>query len=230
MSKRNLAYKAIPELNELISLPDTEDVFLVFDDSVQETKRVSSDKVKTNSTGWNDFLFSGIFIGKGAAPPDLETFRGGLKQNAFVGTGVLVEEGFFEIHILHDYKVGTKIYPHVHWSHKIGSPSGNVVWQIEYSVSKGHSGGVFPAPTTIELVQAAGVQYEHQIIETVEGDAIASTNLEADSVILGRIFRDPAHASDTFENDAFLLQIDFHYESDLIMTDEKERPFTKSQI
>ncbi len=227
MSRRDLAYKAISELNSLSGLPATADSFLVFDDSAQETKRAASDLVKTNSTGWNDLLFSGVSLGFGSSPPDLEVFRDGLEQRAFVGTGVLVEEAFFEIHVLHDYKIGTSIFPHIHWSHKIGSPSGDVVWQLEYSVAKGHSGGVFPATTTVELTQTAAAQYTHQIIE---GAAIPSTNLEADTVILCRIFRDPAHASDTFENDAFLLQIDFHYESDLILTNEKTRPFTKSQV
>lgn len=229
MSKRNLAYKAIPELNSLSGLPATADSFLVFDDSAQETKKAASNLVKTNSSGWNDLLFSGVALGRGSTPPDLEVFRDGLEQYAFNGVATM-EEAFLEIHILHDYKIGTKIYPHVHWSHKVASPTGDVVWQLEYSVAKGHSGGVFPASTTIELIETAGAQYTHQLIEASLAQAIPATNLEADTVILCRIFRDPTHASDTFADDAFLLQIDFHYESDLIMTNEKTSPFTKSQL
>ncbi len=229
MSKRHLAYKAIPELGSLSSLPATADSYLVFDDSAQETKKVASGSVKSNSVGWNDLLFSGVALGRGSSPPDLEVFIGGIEQYAFAGITTM-EEAFFEIHILHDYKVGTVIYPHIHWSHKIASPTGSVVWQLEYSVAKGHSGGVFPASTTIELIETAGAQYTHQIVEADVADAIPATNLEPDSVILCRIFRDFAHASDTFEADAFLLQIDFHYESDLILTNEKVSPFTKAQV
>ncbi len=224
-----MAYKGIEELEELAADPASEDFYGILDASKNRAKKISSSRIKSNSTGWNDYLFSGLSLGFGASPPDLEVFRDGIQQRAFVGTGVLVEEGFFDIHVLHDYKEGTKLYPHVHWSHKIGAPSGSVVWQIEYLIAKGHSGGVFGASTTIELIEVAGVQYTHQLIETEIGDAIDASLIEPDTLILGRVFRDPAHASDTFENDAFLLQIDFHVESDLIMTNEKVRPFTKSQ-
>jgi hypothetical protein len=178
-------------------------------------------------SGWNDYLTSGLQLPKGGAnQPTLKEFRDGIYQLAFNGT-TTAEESWTEFHILHDYEIGTKIYPHIHWSHNIAVPSGDVAWQIDYSVSKGHSGGTFPAPTTISLVETAGAQYTHQIIETSEGNAIPSTNLEPDSIIMMRIYRDPADGADTFENDAFLLFIDLHVECDGKLTNEKVSPFTK---
>ena len=78
------------------------------------------------------------------------------------------------------------------------------------------------------MTQAAGAQYTHQIAEVSDDDAIPATNLEPDSVIKLRIFRDPADADDTFENDAFLLFVDIHYQSDGAFTVGKVSPFTKT--
>ena len=183
----------------------------------------------TAGYGWNDYLTSGLGLPKGGAnQPILKDFRNGLYQLAFTGVGGTAEESWVEFHILHNYKDGTKVYPHVHWSHNNASPSGDVVWKIDYSVSKGHSGGIFPAPTTISLQETAEAQYTHQIIETSEGNAIPATNLEPDSVIIMRVYRDPADGNDTFEDDAFLLFVDLHVECDGRLTNEKVRPFTKA--
>lgn len=173
-------------------------------------------------------MTSGLALPKGGAnQPTLKDFRDGIYALAFTGVGSNAEETWVYFHILHDYKPGTKVYPHIHWSHNIASPEGDVVWKIDYSVSKGHSGGIFPAITTVSLQQTAAAQYTHHIIETSEGDAIAATNLEPDTVIMVRLYRDPTDGSDDFGEDAFLLFIDLHIESDGNLTNEKVRPFTK---
>ena len=182
-----------------------------------------------NGRGWNDYLTSGLALPKGGAnQPSLPLFRDGIYQLAFDGTGASIEETYTNIHILHDYKSGTKVYPHIHWSHNNVAPSGDVVWKIDYSVAKGHSAGAFPAPTTISLQQTAAAQYTHHIIETLEANAIVSTNLEPDSVIMMRIYRDPTDGNDGFEDDAFLLFVDLHIEADGNFTNEKVTPFTKA--
>lgn len=178
--------------------------------------------------GFNDYLSPGLTLPRtGANAPAVKTFRGNLQALAFGGaTGV--DETWISIHILHDYKDGTKLYPHVHWSHNNASPSGDVSWKIEYSVAKGHSGGVFPSTTSFALTQTADAQYTHHIIETGDGDAIDATNLEPDSVILFRVYRDAGDGADTFGDDAFLLYFDMHFTSDRILTHEKVSPFTKT--
>lgn len=178
--------------------------------------------------GWNDYLNTGLALPRTAAnAPTITTYRGNISQLAFTGTGGVINETWINVHILHDYKKGTKLYPHIHWSHNNASPSGDVKWIVEYSVSKGHGAGVFPASTTINLVQTAAAQYTHQIIETSSDDAIVATNLEPDSVVQFRIYRDPTDGEDTFEDDAFLLYFDCHVETDGKLTNEKVTPFTK---
>jgi hypothetical protein len=178
-------------------------------------------------TGFNDYLAPGLALPRnGATAPTLKTFRGNIQAVAFAGSSG-IDETWSTIHILHDYVSGTKVYPHVHWSHINASPSGDVKWNIEYSISKGHSGGTFPAATSISLTQTAAAQYTHHIIETSEGDAIAATELEPDTIIMFRIYRDADDVADTFTDDAFLLHFDVHFESDRTFTPEKARPFTK---
>jgi hypothetical protein len=179
-------------------------------------------------SGWNDYLTSGLALPKGGAgQPTLKNFQGNMDQLAFDGAGASIEESWTNVHVLHDYQGGTKVYPHVHWSHNNATPTGDVVWKIDFSVAKGHSLGVFPAESTVSLQQTAAAQYTHQIIETSEGDAIVATNLEPDTVIMMRIYRDPTDSNDTFEDDAFLLFVDLHVECDGKLTNEKVSPFTK---
>lgn len=185
-------------------------------------------RFKPNIGGWNDYEIDALALDiSHATAPSRATFIGNLSGLAFIGTGVNIKDVECSIHIKHDYKFGTAVYPHVHWSHIIASPTGNVKWGIEYSVSKGHSKGTFPPTTTVYVTQAAGAQYTHQIVEVSDADVIPATNLEPDSVIKLRIFRDPADAEDTFENDAYLMFVDIHYQSDGVYTVEKVSPFTK---
>lgn len=171
----------------------------------------------------NDYLFPGLSLGFGASPPDLETFRGNIQQRAFVGTGALTEEAFFNIHILHDLKAATNPSFHCHWGHIIESPSGNVKWQIEVTYANGYADGTYPAPTTLSSTQAAPAQYAQQL--TDDDDMVLADTVEPDGVALCRIFRDPADPADTFENDAFLFFVDMHYRKGQIATNERNRPF-----
>lgn len=181
-----------------------------------------------NTTGWNDLLFAGLTLPRTASnAPAVTTFRGNIKAIAFQNGGAQPRETWASIHVLHDYMEGTKIFPHIHWSHNNSSPSGDVKWQLEYSVSKGHSGGTFPATTTVSLIQTAAAQYTHHIIETSTADAIPVDEVEPDSVVLFRVFRDSGDPEDTFADDAFLLFFDIHYQVDTTLTNEKVRPFTK---
>ena len=179
-------------------------------------------------SGWNDFLMPGLVLPRTASnAPAITTFQGNIQALAFQNAGNQPRETWSTIHILHDYRAGTKLFPHIHWSHNNATPSGNVKWQIEYSISKGHSGGTFPAATTVSLIETAGAQFTHHLVEVSTADAIPSTEAESDSVILFRIFRDSGDGEDTFGDDAFLLFFDIHFQSDLTLTNEKIRPFTK---
>lgn len=188
----------------------------------------ANDQTKLPQTVFDDYITSGLTVALGADAPALKTFRGTLNLPAFLGTGVIVEQGFFEVHILHGFRVDSSPTFHVHWAHNTAAPTGNVKWLIDYSIARGYGAGTYPAPSTLTTVQAAPAQYVHEITDDDDMTIPASVEFEPDSVLLGRIYRNPADAADTFENDAFLIQVDMHYERSHIGTIERNRPFTSA--
>lgn len=170
---------------------------------------------------YSDYTVSGVALGTGANAPTMRVFRGGIELPTFAGSGP-VEEGFFTIHLLHDIMPKTLPTFHIHWGHIIASPTGNVKWQVEYSIAKGYEQEAYPSPTTLSTTHAAGAQYSHHI--TNDDDMAITEAVEPDMVILGRIFRDASE--DTFVNDAYLIQVDMHYQVGQIGTPERNAPFT----
>ena len=80
-------------------------------------------------------------------------------------------------------------------------------WSIDCSFAKGHGAEVFGAPVTISSTQAADAQYTHQATE----ELAAAVTVEPTTIIIVRLYRDPNDAADTFEDDAFLIQLNMLY-------------------
>lgn len=177
---------------------------------------------------YDDFTTSGVAIGTGANAPDSVIVGGWMALLGFDGAGSTEEQGFFTVHLLHGLAAGSDMTFHVHWLQDAATPSGNVKWQIEYAVARGYGVGTYPAPTTLSTVQAATGQYVHMITDDDDMTIANSVEIEPDSVILGRIFRDPADPEDTSTDDAFLLQVDIHYQRSHIGTTERNRPWTST--
>lgn len=176
-----------------------------------------------NEEGWDD-ITSDLSAGKvaGANVPTWGTFRDGLSAYEFSANSM--NEIWVTFHVKHDYKEGTNVYPHMHWAADTTS-TGVVRWGFEYSVQKGHDQGAFPSTTTVyvETNIATNKQYQHMISEVSDGDAFDA--LEADSLILMRIFRDGGHANDTFPDGVFGFTADVHFRGDKQFTSHKAPPF-----
>ena len=175
--------------------------------------------------GWDDII--GPFAaGKttSANDPTWAVFRNGVYAYSFAQNQV--QELWLVFHVNHGYTPGTKLYPHVHWA-TAGTNTGVVRWGIEYTIAKGYSQQAFPASSTIYLEEAASATpYMHQITETTEPNAIPATNVEPDSIILIRVFRDGTHANDTCTDDAFGLQMDIHFQRNGVSTMNRNYPFS----
>ncbi|MCK5613958.1 hypothetical protein KAR91_69490 [Candidatus Pacearchaeota archaeon] len=172
--------------------------------------------------GWND-LESSFIAGKvaGANVPVFAAFIDSI--NAFQFSATVMKEIFMmPLHVPHDYKPGSTMFHHIHWSPG-DTDTGVVRWGIEYSIAKGHGQQAFPASTTIYLEQAgSGVANQHQIIEDTVG---ITANLEPDSLILMRVFRDATHGNDDYTGVAWGHFMDSHYQSDRMATKSKEPDF-----
>ncbi len=150
----------------------------------------------------------------GANTPTWAAFVGGISAYSFSAT--LMNEMWFNIHIPHEFRPGTRIYPHVHWS-VLGTNTGTVRWGFEYTVAKGHAMAGFGATQTVYVEQAypgqTGGAPTHMIAEVSDANAIAY-DFEPDTVVMFRLFRDAANVADTQTAAAFAFYADIHFQSD----------------
>lgn len=191
---------------------------------VEELERlVGAYQASQNEEGWDD-ITADLSAGKavGVNSPTWAVFRDGIEAYSFSASQM--NEIWITFHVKHDYKEGTLVFPHVHWSPNTTS-TGTVRWGLEYSVAKGHDQMAFPASTTVyvETTISTNKQYQHFISEVSDGDAFDA--LEADTLILMRIFRDGAHANDTFPDAVFGFTADIHFQGDRQFTPYKAPPF-----
>lgn len=178
--------------------------------------------------GWRDMIGSIDLKGTpGANSPTwgAVTGLGGMAGYSFSAT--TMNEVWITFHVDHDYARGTAIYLHTHWLNAAATPNtGDVRWGFEYTVAKGHQQQAFAAPTTVYVTQAcSATRYMHHIAEVSLADAVPSTNLEADSLILCRVFRDAADGGDTCTDAVTLLLADCHYQTDRHATPNKSPDF-----
>lgn len=179
---------------------------------------------------WKDKEGGAIARNSGATAPSFTAFRGGvIDQYAFSAN----DEIQFEFHIPHDYKVGSDMHLHVHWSHNGTAISGNMVWTYYATYAKGHNQAAFPAEVTGTITYATTniattPQYQHRIDEiqltaaAPSGSQIDSDSLEVDGLILVNITATtiPTITGGT-PNEPFLLKVDLHYQADSIGTVNK---------
>lgn len=165
--------------------------------------------------------------------PVFSTNKGGTKDPDFVkvlddgvaSQGVFTyafdklteEELYFAVQLPHGWKLESDIEPHVHWMPKTSGP-GSVSWGLEYSIAK--IGTVFPGTTIIygnetHVVESL-VENKHYLTDLGFIDMTGVDLVSA--MIMCRVFRDATGAGETddYDDDANLLEIDFHYQIDSV--------------
>lgn len=162
-----------------------------------------------DATGWDDLRVPATSVVVGAAPPDLGAFgpSGGLKVYLF--DKATDQEVHLAVQLPHAWEEASNITPHVHWA-PVDTNTGTVRWGLEYAWA--NIDGTFGAPAIIYAEDAGdGTAWKHQVKDFAALDATGKT---ISSMIVCRLFRDSGHANDTYDNDAALLECDFHYEID----------------
>lgn len=173
-------------------------------------------RLVTGSGGliWQDYITSIEVRGtSGQNNPAFNTYMGNFQGYLFHASSM--NQAWCNFHIAHDYAMGTYIFPHVHWLPTTNS-AGAVRWGFEIMVAKGHSQQVFGNPVTVYATTSvpANSLGLHVVSEVSEADAILPTNLEPDSFVKVRVFRDAAHPEDTYPGLAHAWFCDLHYQSD----------------
>lgn len=180
-------------------------------------------RLDNSATVWNDLMvFPDATTKGGSNPPEWGTAfmrnAGGTSMGVYLWMFApnQEEELHFTVQIPHDYKEGTALYPHVHWTTATGTPSGsNVVWGLEYTLIA--VGGSFPNTTIITtntLVSECGTP-SGTAQHLISGfSSVSGAGIGISSVLVCRLFRATGDAADTFPNDVGLLGFDIHYEQD----------------
>jgi hypothetical protein len=184
------------------------------------------------SLGWRD-LVTTVQSHGGSSGPTWKKFRDGIYLYAFPSNSPREVLAIF--HIGHDYMMGSKIYPHFHFTVADRHCDGVVRIGFEYTLAKGHhqeKGSNFGASRTLythTFVSADNHdQYKHFTTEVTEEQAFYDDRLEPDAVILMRIFRDANHDEDTYPDDIFGITCDLHYETGQHATPSRKPDFFKS--
>lgn len=161
-------------------------------------------------TAWEDLRVPLSATRNPSSAPGYDAFKNGTKAWAFDKASD--EMLYFETQIPHNYKLGTTLRAHIHWT-PIDTNTGGVVWCLEYTIIDME--GTFGASTTdCARDPGDGVAYKYQIIniEDVAGTSTVS------AVLVGRLFRDAdsseGKGTDDYDNDAVGLSFDIHYQID----------------
>jgi hypothetical protein len=125
------------------------------------------------------------------------------------------EELYFAVQMPHSWK-GTAITPHIHWIPKTnGALNATVEWGFEYSWSAiggtfGNSNIIYTKTTTSgDTTLVADKHYMSNFADIT----LATPGLS--SMLICRVFRNATDGTDdTYDDDAGVLEFDFHYEID----------------
>jgi len=159
------------------------------------------------TTSWGDIIIPASGMTRNTEPPTDKTFLGWVEAPAFSGTGTGLLSGSFEMP--HDYKEGTTLRPHVHWSPS-DTGTGTVKWLFEYTIA--NPGDVFASFPKFQAGPSTnGITREHI---TSELGTIDGTGLKIGCMILFKLCRDGADQNDTYNSDIFLHSLGMHYEQD----------------
>lgn len=169
-------------------------------------------KFNGDATNWNDINMSLLPLATGANVPSIIAVNSAtyMKVRAFNGVGTLNELGA-GCELLHDYKEGSDIIPHVHWAPTTNG-SGNVKWQLAYMWVE--RDGTFASETVISVTATTpGVAWKEQ---RSSFPAISGAGKHIGARFHFVLFRNPADAADTYAADAAAFDFGIHYERDTI--------------
>lgn len=146
----------------------------------------------------------------GTNNPTFEQYIPGFYGYVFSGT--TMTQVWVDFHFDHDIAMNTKIFPHVHWM-PMTTNTGTVRWGFQYIVAKGHGQSMFPTASNTIYVDhpiTQNSQYMHMVTEVPEGLGILSSEIEPDSVIKFRVFREGN--VDSHNGKVHAWQADLHYQ------------------
>jgi hypothetical protein len=167
--------------------------------------------ILTQDMYWEDFRMPATSSKTGGSKdPDFAKFvdNGSGSQGVFtyLFDKTTEEELYFIMQLPHQWVEGSEIRPHVHCA-PMDTGTGTLRWGLEYTWQNVF-GGAFPATQIIYTAATAmpGVAKSHLLLPFTS--AIDGTGKTLSSCLFLRVFRDTAN--DNYNNDAALIELDFH--------------------
>lgn len=120
------------------------------------------------------------------------------------------DEVFFTVQMPHNYKEGSDLKAHVHWTPGTNGNEENtktVAWKLDYSWS--NIGAAFGASATVDMTDTcSGVDHQHELSPSA---TISGSGKTISSMLVCRLYRD---TGDTWAGSTgpLLLEFDLHYQ------------------
>ncbi len=176
------------------------------------------------ATAWNDFIVNPATARNNGGIVPLWTVFVAPNVYTWVFEDTKTQEVDFTVQLPHNYREGSTIYPHIHWSSTSAPGAGRVRWVLDYQWV--NLGSNFAATGTTSVYgtkvvpsdAASLTAFESNITPMntggVDNTGIVGTGKKISSILVCHLYRDGTHIDDTFSGSAYLLSIDFHYEID----------------
>lgn len=167
-----------------------------------------------NATVWDDIRVP-LTTAKaaGVKDPGFDVFSptSTARVYAFDG-GTTEEEIFFSAQVPHGYKIGTNLRPHIHLSPSDAN-TGVIVFRLDCDWSDRN--GYFTSTSVEYATTTISTDSNHQSLYTDFSTTTAVNFALVSGIIDCKLSRTPT-GGDTYPSDAFVHEIDFHYEADTI--------------
>ena len=161
-------------------------------------------------------IVPGAFQFAGSADPSLSSWQPAASGATFkVYEFNNADEVFFTVQMPHNYKQGTDLLAHVHWTPRgrgTAEDTHTVFWKLDYSVANMDEN--FAASANLDMTDTCdGVNERHLMTPEL---TVTGTGLTVSHILVCRLYRDAGDswATNTANNRPVLLEFDFHYQLD----------------
>jgi len=165
---------------------------------------------------WDDVYPSSVTVGPGASAPAFTTYNGNLRAYEFLGTGVTTKDLNIGFQFYHSIYTGGSITlgPHLHLYIPDDATGGVIKFYMEYTWAEiGSTGALTPVTISGTVTRAANAGIANNAILSFNSAAITGSK-GISSVLMCRIYRDPADTADTFGASVWLKSADVHIPKD----------------
>ena len=176
-------------------------------------------RMKFNGTAlvWDDCrVVPGSFDFPGNADPNLASWQPGGSGATFkLYEFAPVDEVTIFVQLPHNYKEGTSLFCHVHWTPGLrgtAEDTKTVAWKAD--ITKAGVDAAFAASATYDMTDTCdGTNHKHLMTPEAE---ISGSGLIVSSMLVGRLYRDAGDswATNTAGNLPMILEFDIHYQID----------------